>query len=131
MYEGTSCKIEGTPTKGGYRQLRRSNKAVYAHRAAWEDENGPIPDGLFVLHHCDNPPCSEVRHLFLGTQAENMADCKAKGRNRWRTKLTADQVAEARLRVSNGESQSSVARHFGVVPSTISLVMAGLTWKGR
>lgn len=52
----------------------------YAHRLAWELVNGSIPDGMHVLHHCDNPPCIRVDHLFLGTQRDNIHDMWAKGR---------------------------------------------------
>lgn len=51
-----------------------------AHRVAWELANGPIPDGLFVLHHCDNRACVRPDHLFLGTQGDNVRDMYAKGR---------------------------------------------------
>lgn len=55
---------------------------VAAHRVAWEIANGPIPDGQWVLHKCDNRPCCNPDHLMLGTQADNIADMKAKGRAR-------------------------------------------------
>jgi hypothetical protein len=65
----------------GYGQIRVSGKTAMTHRQAWELAHGPIPDGLNVLHHCDNPPCCDVLHLFLGTQAENNADRALKGRS--------------------------------------------------
>ena len=58
----------------------------YTHRVAWEVTHGPIPEGLCVLHRCDHPPCCRPDHLFLGTRAENIADCVAKGRQRPRGK---------------------------------------------
>jgi len=53
-----------------------------AHRRAWVFAYGQIPLGMCVLHHCDNPPCVEPTHLFLGTQRDNVMDCMAKGRHR-------------------------------------------------
>jgi hypothetical protein len=53
-----------------------------SHRAAWKLTHGPIPDGLQVLHRCDNPPCCNPAHLFLGTQQDNIADMHKKGRYR-------------------------------------------------
>lgn len=64
----------------GYGRLRIEGEDVYTHRVAWIIANGPIPDGLFVLHHCDNRKCVNADHLFLGTAGDNIRDAKRKGR---------------------------------------------------
>ena len=68
-------------TKKGYGVKWANGKAVYAHRAAWEEANGPIPYGMQVCHTCDNPPCCNPDHLFLGTNADNQQDSIAKNRH--------------------------------------------------
>ena len=72
----------GARDKKGYGKRSRNNKMGYVHRQAWEDAFGPIPQGLRVLHKCDNPPCYNLDHLFLGTQGDNMRDAARKGRIR-------------------------------------------------
>lgn len=75
-----------TNPRNGYGQFRVGGevrdkwKAVQAHVFSWEIANGPVPDGLKVLHSCDTPACVRPLHLFLGTQSDNMRDCVAKGR---------------------------------------------------
>ena len=66
----------------GYGHVRwGEDRRVFAHRVAWEAVHGPIPDGLVVCHHCDNPPCVRPDHLFLGTVRDNAQDMIAKGRS--------------------------------------------------
>ena|SRR6478609_4188748 len=69
-------------TKGGYGQFwfTLPRKRIDAHRAAWIITNGPIPDGLYVCHHCDTPRCVRPDHLFLGTPHDNTQDVIRKGR---------------------------------------------------
>lgn len=65
---------------GGYGQIKVMGKSRLAHRVSYELAHGPIPDGLYVLHHCDNPPCVRPDHLFLGTARDNIRDCLSKRR---------------------------------------------------
>jgi len=77
----TPCdEWDGPRDRDGYGRLSRGRRA---HRVAWEEANGPIPDGMCVLHRCDNPPCRRLDHLFLGTVADNNRDKALKGRA-WR-----------------------------------------------
>ncbi len=72
----------GAANRQGYGRiaLGRASGPRRAHRIAWELTHGPVPDGLWVLHHCDNPPCVRPDHLWLGTRADNARDCRLKGR---------------------------------------------------
>lgn len=74
----------GTTTAGGYGRLWFVTRKDLDHRISWLLSYGDIPDGMCVLHHCDNPPCIRPEHLFIGSHADNMADMLAKGRQRGR-----------------------------------------------
>lgn len=85
--KGATCwEHSGAPNVKGYVSVRVNKKLWLAHRYAWTITFGPIPDGLCVLHSCDNPPCCRPDHLFLGTKATNNADMMVKGRHGWKTR---------------------------------------------
>ncbi len=73
---------QGSRDAMGYGRISVNGQPILTHRVAWELINGPIPNGLYVCHRCDNPPCVTVIHLFLGTNSENQLDSVAKGRHR-------------------------------------------------
>lgn len=73
VYQPSGCREwMGARTRAGYGQLRVDGKTIYTHRIAWILEHGPIPVGMDICHRCDNPPCINVGHLFLGTRADNV-----------------------------------------------------------
>lgn len=124
--------------RGQYGVLTINAERWYAHRAAWVIVHGQIPDGLCVLHRCDNPPCVNPEHLFLGTNADNTNDMVVKGRARGgglvgemhgRSKLTESAVREIRERYSSGEPQRKLAAEFGVCKSVLARAVHGQTWK--
>jgi len=105
-----------------------------AHRVAWRFAYGPVPKGLQVLHRCDNPPCVRPDHLFLGSQADNMADMVVKGRalrgeRNPNAKLTWEAVRAIRAQHAAGVSKHSLSRQFGVDRTVITSIVDGLTWK--
>lgn len=69
----------------GYGKIYVEGHVIRAHRVAWEMTHGPIPEGLLVLHECDTPACVNPSHLRLGTQRENISDCRSRGRFRSQT----------------------------------------------
>ena len=112
----------GAHNRRGY-GLFKTPTQVLAHRAVWEFTHGPIPPGMHVCHHCDNPPCCNPLHLFIGTNAYNVADRVAKGRPRfgaeWGGKLTDDDVRSIR---SSSAPIRSLGPRYGVAYSTISAI---------
>jgi hypothetical protein len=90
----------GARTSWGYGNTRVDGKTVGTHRVAWQLTHGPIPAGMSVLHRCDNPPCCNPRHLFLGSPLDNKADSIAKGRDAHRSPFLA-RIAELRRLYDN------------------------------
>lgn len=131
----TPCKIwTGKTDNFGYGKYTEqgTRKTKLAHRVAWEEANGPIPDGMCVLHECDNPPCVNDEHLFLGTREDNNKDRTVKGRSAKRqghlnpnVKLTADTVRKIRR---DSRSGKDTAKAYGISTSHVSEIRNGISW---
>lgn len=130
----------------GYGQLAVDGKAKKAHRVAYEIANGPIEPGMFVCHHCDNPPCCNPAHLFSGTPADNCHDMLKKGRHVRPerdesavnyccgedsnfSKLTEAAVRDIRSRKKAGERTNDLANEYGVDRTLIWQITTRRAWK--
>jgi hypothetical protein len=108
---------------------------LYAHRISYELHFGAIPAGLYVLHKCDNPPCCNPAHLFLGTHVDNVRDAVAKGlhargERSGHAKLTDQAVREIRsLYARGGVSLSDLSKVFGVNPTAIHKIVRRRHWR--
>jgi len=119
-------------TPDGYGSISKLYGEVRAHRYVWANERGPIPDDMCVLHRCDNPPCCNIDHLFLGTKLDNAVDRDTKGRlgdrrgqSNGRAKLTDEQARE--IRDATG-SQREIGLRYGVNQQMVSRIKAGEAW---
>lgn len=142
----------GARNNSGYGSLYYEKRYQLAHRVAWRLANGPIPDGLHILHSCDNRPCvNNVDHLFSGTRADNVADMIAKGRNatgdrhglikhperiarefkRWNCKLSDEQVAQIQQRRKMGTHVRVLAEIFAVSQAHIYAIADGTRRQAR
>lgn len=124
-------------THKGYGQIELNQRPLIASRLSWELTNGPIPDGMYVCHACDNPPCCNPAHLFLGEPMVNTVDKVQKGRasggclpgeQNPNAKLTAEQVLTIRQRYTAGEKASALAREYGLGLSTMCRIVKGQAW---
>jgi ribosome-binding protein aMBF1 (putative translation factor) len=144
----------GSINNGGYPRFKMGDKSVPAHRRSLELAHGQVPEDLSVCHRCDVRCCVNPAHLFVGTHQDNMADRKAKGRNRlcgvagdrngarthpermFRPKgqdnplavLNDAAVVAIKAHLARGLMNSVIAKEFGVDPSTISNIKHGKTW---
>ena len=97
----------------GYGWVQRRGRSMYAQRYAWEQVNGEIPNGMSVLHHCDNRKCVNPKHLYLGTQFDNMRD-RADRRRCKTQKLSVSAVQEIRALRAKGWTCQRIADKFGI-----------------
>lgn len=123
----------------GYGQINIDRRPHVAHRISWTLTNGKIPDGMCVLHKCDNRKCVRPNHLFLGTNKDNTLDMLAKGRqangclitrgeNVHTASLTEAQIPEIRSAAAAGETQRSIAKRYGVRQSAIWMIIHRRSW---
>jgi Autographiviridae endonuclease len=127
----------------GYGHTWLDGKQISAHRAFWIVANGPIPDGLMVCHKCDNPPCVNPEHLFLGTALDNSLDMVNK-RRQWKqnparcprgentgkvAKLTTENILEIKKLRSCGMGYDALAARFEVTRGCIGHILNGRNWK--
>jgi len=125
------------PPPENYGRVGFRSRLYRTHRFSYMIHVGPIPVGLWVLHRCDNPPCVNPAHLFLGTSDENIADRDRKGRQRVpkgednpHAALTNDQAAEIREKLAAGRRCSELATEYGVSFGVINSIKRGKTYRG-
>lgn len=123
----------GEKSPEGYGQMTTPYGNIRAHRLSWTIANGKIPDGLLVCHTCDNPPCVNPAHLWLGTNLDNRADMVAKGRQvrgeqNGFSKLTDAKVREIRALLPF-ENNAKIAARFQISDSQIRRIRHGWIWK--
>lgn len=128
----TACWIwTGSKVKKGYgvwSHPSNSYQSMLAHRFVWTITYGEIPEGVLVLHKCDNPPCVNPSHLFLGSYVDNVQDCIRKGRFSYSKKITEAQVREIRELRRAGALLREIAAKFQVTRGNISMVLSGKIW---
>lgn len=127
----------GATTSAGYGHIWVQGRLEYSHRVSWMLFNHEDPGALCVLHHCDNPPCVNPSHLFLGTHQDNSDDCCFKGRNKVpclkgedhpSAQLTEEDVRICRMLYMDGWKQIELAALFGVSQPHISSIVTRKTW---
>lgn len=130
--DGGCWTWHGTGDRDGYGHIGVGGKTRLAHRVSWQLHYGNIPDGLFVLHHCDNPSCINPTHLFLGTAKDNMRDMVNKDRSAKKsrayksrnTKLSQSDVQDIRLLYDTGDfSQAEIAESYGISQRYVSYII--------
>jgi|Wag4MinimDraft_6_1082665.scaffolds.fasta_scaffold02228_9 hypothetical protein len=125
----------GSRQASGHGEIAYKGRKFRAHRLSYITHVGPIPQGMVICHKCDNPPCINPEHLFLGTQADNLKDARQKGRMKapnprgerhGLAKLNAEKVAAIR---SDQRTQREIAKEYGVHQTTIKNIKLNRTWK--
>lgn len=134
---GTPCWLwTAAIANDGYGQLAVNRKHCLAHRLSFKIANGGIPDGLRVLHRCDNPPCVNPAHLYAGTDRDNARDrdqrgraVVARGERNSGCKLNEAKVREIREFAAQGRRHSAIGSQFGVSSGTIDQIVSRRSWR--
>jgi hypothetical protein len=113
-----------------YGQFRAEEGLKKAHVYSYEMARGPVPQGVYVLHSCDNPPCVNPAHLRLGTHIDNMQDVIDRERHQHQRKLSATQI-EAIKALKGVMTQQDIATQFGINNSMVSRILSGKRRSGR
>jgi hypothetical protein len=119
----------------GYGKVSFERETFQTHRLAYRLKVGPIPNGMVVMHSCDNPVCANYKnHLSIGTPADNTRDASNKfrlssGERHHSAKLTPEIVKQIRRRARAGESYSSLAKEFGCSDVSLQRAAVGRTWR--
>jgi hypothetical protein len=126
LYGGHLDKVTGYG-EFSYTRRKGETKSVLAHRFSYRITRGKIPRGLFVCHSCDNPPCCNPRHLWVGTQFDNLADMTEKGRRF--SKLKEEDIPAVFNLLRQGFTTVELGEMYEVAQGTISQVKLRRTWK--
>jgi hypothetical protein len=121
---------DGAKQEKGYGRVFFNGEYFYAHRLAWILTNGPIPDGFYICHHCDNTSCINPAHLFVGTSYDNAMDRESKNRNKGNKKLSENDVILARQLYNRGLATiKDLSRCLHVGYADIRNIVSGASWK--
>lgn len=132
--ESGCWELQGSILESGYGYMSFQGKSKLAHRASYEAFIGPIPEGLFVLHRCDNRKCINPKHLFLGTHEDNMDDMDSKGRRKsgekhYMARLNDALVRKLRAEYKPGDSWMALEKKYGINRGVLRPAILGITWK--
>ncbi len=114
--------------KLGYGQIRVIDRIWPVHRLVLKLTDPEFTESLLSLHHCDNPPCFNPRHLYQGVQQDNVNDRERRGRSGKKGRLSPEQVLLIRHRCEDGERFVSVARDFGISPTQAAYIKKRICW---